>query len=295
MATPNHVKPAHDSQVPARLLTVEHGKASWRDDLLATEEPLEIRVTGSAPVITMRTPGYDLELAAGLLLSEGVIRQRDDMVALHHVPDQHDAVRVVLQSSIRSNVTRLERSSLSNSACGVCGKAKLNLEPLATLPPLPPGPTVSADVVAGLPERLRAAQCVFRYTGSLHAAALFDARGELRAVREDVGRHNAMDKLCGWAMLNDQLPLHEHLVLFSGRASYELLQKAIMARIPFVCAISAPSSLAVRLAQDFGVTLVGFLRGARFNVYSWPNRIEGLEVGGLAGVERALAEPGSTG
>jgi FdhD protein len=257
-----------------RLLAVQSGDAMLRDDRLAAEEALEIRVAGTAPVITMRTPGHDLELAAGLLLSEGLIRGRDEIAVLEHVSPS--AVGVLLKSLTEDKAALLLRSSLSNSACGVCGKDKLNLEPIHALPPLPSGPAVDAELLWSLPGRLRAAQEVFEHTGGLHAAALFNAHGELQALREDVGRHNAMDKLAGWALLNNKLPLHNHIVLLSGRASFELLQKCIMARVPIVCAISAPSSYAVRLAQEFGVTLVGFLRERRFNVYTHPTRIRGL-------------------
>jgi FdhD protein len=221
----------------------------------------------------MRTPGHDLELAGGLLLSEGLIQSRDDIAALEPVAGAADAVGILLKSLTESDAGRLRRSSLSNSACGVCGKDKLNLEPMRRLPPLPDGPRVAPDVLFQLPQRLRAAQGVFEHTGGLHAAALFDANGELQAVREDVGRHNAMDKLNGWALLSDRLPLHDHVVLLSGRASFELLQKCVMARVSIVCAISAPSSYAVRLAREFGVTLAGFLRGNRFNIYAAPERI----------------------
>ncbi|HET8552873.1 MAG TPA: formate dehydrogenase accessory sulfurtransferase FdhD [Gammaproteobacteria bacterium] len=258
---------------PVRLLRFEAGKATFQDDMLATEEALEIHVAGTAPVITMRTPGHDLELAAGLLLSEGLVQHRNDIAVLEPVTGAANAVGVLLKSFTDSKAALLRRSSLSNSACGVCGKDKLNLEPMHSLPPLPAGPLVSPELLYRLPQKLRAAQGIFEHTGGLHAAALFDANGDLQAVREDVGRHNAMDKLNGWALLNDRLPLYDHIVLLSGRASFELLQKCIMARVPIVCAISAPSSYAVRLAREFGVTLVGFLRGERFNVYSAPERI----------------------
>lgn len=254
-----------------RLLRMQAGAATPRDDLLATEEALEIRVVGTSPVITMRTPGHDRELAAGLLLSEGLIRHRDDIQRLDQA--SANAVGVLLRSCDDDKRALLRRSSLSNSACGICGKDKLNLGPMHALPPLPQGPVIAPELLLQLPHRLRAAQKVFAHTGGLHAAALFNADGELQAVREDVGRHNALDKLNGWALLHDRLPLDDHIVLLSGRASFELLQKCIMARVPIVCAISAPSSYAVRLAREFGVTLVGFLRGERFNIYSAPERI----------------------
>jgi FdhD protein len=262
-----------NSSCRTELLTFQSGELTAREDLLAAEEALQIRVAGASPVITMRTPGNDLELAAGLLLSEGVIRQSDDIKLLEPKAGSADTVNVVLKYFTENKEDLLSRSSLSNSACGVCGKDKLNLEPMQKLPELPDGPNVEPDLLLQLPQKLRSAQGIFEHTGGLHAAALFDASGELEAVREDVGRHNAMDKLNGWALLDDHLPLHEHIVLLSGRASFELLQKCIMARVSIVCAISAPSSYAVRLAQEFGVTLVGFLRGDRFNVYAGAGRI----------------------
>lgn len=184
-----------------------------------------------------------------------------------------DTVQVMVKSLASDAGRTLARSSLSNSACGVCGKARLNLESLRAQPPLGAGPRIDMATILALPERLRRAQHVFAQTGGLHAAALFDAHGNLCAVREDVGRHNAMDKLMGWALFNDRLPLADHIVLLSGRASFELMQKAIMAGVPLVCAVSAPSSYAARLAREFGVTLVGFLRHRRFNIYSAPERI----------------------
>ncbi len=256
-----------------RLWAVGPDGAVEREDQVASEEALEIRVAGAAPVITMRTPGQDLELAAGLLLSEGLIQSRADLAVLAHAPGREDAVDVRLASFTDAKGARLQRSSLSNSACGVCGKDRLNLDLLDALPPLPEGPRLTPDLLLGLPEKLRAAQGLFQRTGGLHAAALFSSAGELCGLREDVGRHNALDKLNGWALLEDRLPLDGHIVLLSGRASFELLQKCIMARAAVVCAISAPSSFAVELANRFGITLVGFLRGDRFNLYSASERI----------------------
>lgn len=253
------------------LLRVEDGRALPCDDRVATEAALDIVVADAAPVITMRTPGTDLELAAGLLLSEGVIGTRDDIATLRQLSANFVAVR--LREMDEHKRALLERTALTSSACGVCGKDKLNLEPMRALPALPSGPQVSIEHLYALPERLRAAQGVFQRTGGLHAAALFSAGGELLAVREDIGRHNALDKLTGWALLNGHLPLDDHIVLLSGRASFELLQKCIMARIPIVCAISAPSSYAVHLAREFSVTLVGFLRGRCCNIYSAAERI----------------------
>ena len=269
--------PARYSQAPVRLLALEQGTFVARDDLLATEAPLTIRVTGSAqPIVTMRTPGHDLELAVGLLHGEGVIQGRGDVLAVDPLPERDDAIRVVLDPRARARAGRLQRALPASSACGVCGKTRIEAPASAELPPLPPGPEVDRDTLLPLPAVQRGAQRVFHRTGGLHAAALFDGAGELLALREDVGRHNALDKLVGWALLGDRLPLHGHLVLLSGRVSYELVQKCALAAVPIVCAVSAPSSLAVELARRFRITLVGFLRGERFNLYSEPGRIRGL-------------------
>jgi len=269
--------PLRYSQAPVRLLALEDGALVARDDLLATEAPLDIRVTGGAgPIVTMRTPGHDLELALGLLHGEGVIRGRLEVLAIDHLPGPDDAVRVVLEPAARARAGLLKRSLLASSACGVCGKTRIDPPDSTDLPPLPAGPRVDMDTLLRLPAIQRNAQRLFRYTGGLHAAALFDTAGELLALREDVGRHNALDKLVGWALLRDLLPLHGHMVLLSGRASYELVQKCVQAAVPIVCAVSAPSSLAVELARRFHITLVGFLRDERFNLYSAPERIRGL-------------------
>ncbi len=279
-------------------------------DLVATEEPLEIRLAAgrgtvgaggpairhgaatAAPdsvsvAVTMRTPGNDFELAAGFLYGEGVVRSREEIATLRYCleeapEERHNIVRVALRGGSLPPLERLERHFTVTSACGVCGKA--HLDALEVRCPAPPaaGPRVSPALLARLPERLRAAQTLFGRTGGLHAAGLFDARGRLLAVREDVGRHNALDKLIGWALLEDELPLHERLVVVSGRASFELLQKTVVAGAPLFAAVSAPSSLAVALAERFGLTLVGFLRGERFNVYSGPQRVFGDTTGELA-------------
>jgi FdhD protein len=270
-------RPSRYSQAPVQLLALENGAFVARDDLLATEAPLEIRIAGAArPIVTMRTPGHDPELALGLLHAEGVIRGRDDVLAIHPLSEGDDVLRVVLAPAARARAGRLQRSLDANSACGVCGKTRIDPPASADVPPLPAGPQVDIETLLRLPAIQRASQPVFRYTGGLHAAALFDAAGELLVLREDVGRHNALDKLVGWALLCDRLPLHGHLVLLSGRASYELVQKCALAAVPILCAVSAPSSLAVELARRFRITLIGFLRGERFNLYSAPGRIRGL-------------------
>ena len=265
-----------------RTWKVQGGHAEARADQLATEEPLEIRLAweGGERVVavTMRTPGNDEELAAGFLFAEGVIDRRERIVGFRRPIESGDepepnVVEVELAEAPAADLPTLERHFFSSSACGVCGKAGLQALQLRAPGRLPPGPEVDPAVLSGLPDRLREAQGIFEATGGLHAAGLFDAAGRLIALREDVGRHNAMDKLFGWAFLQGLLPLHGHIVLVSGRSSYEILQKCLMAGVPVICAVSAPSSLAVELANRFGITLVGFLRGDRFNVYSGVERL----------------------
>jgi FdhD protein len=264
---------------------VEQGRGEPLPDHVATEEPLEIRLLweGEAHTVavTMRTPGADEELAAGFLSAEGVVDRRERILGFRRPLEartglpEPNIVEVELGDGPDPILPTLERHFFSSSACGVCGKAGLAALQLRVPERLPPGPEVDCTVVSSLPGQLRQAQGIFEATGGLHAAALFDARGEMLAVREDVGRHNALDKLLGWAFLQGRLPLYDHLVLVSGRSSYEILQKCLVARVPIVCAVSAPSSLAVELAIRFGVTLIGFLRGERFNVYSGIERISG--------------------
>ena len=291
-----------DSKSEARVWVVESGRSRPRTDQLATEEPLEIRLRagGAAPgegplpvfrrrsqgaghrtvAITMRTPGADFELAAGFLYGEGIIRSGDEIRGISHCdePDldedkRYNIVNVELRSGVLPDLQAMERHFYTTSACGVCGKASLESLRIRGCPVIPPGPEVEAEVLRELPEKLRAGQGIFAATGGLHAAALFDPGGNLLAVREDVGRHNALDKIVGWALLGGRLPLGGHIVMVSGRSSFEILQKSLMAGVPIVCAVSAPSSLAVSLAREFGITLIGFLRGDRFNVYAGVDRI----------------------
>ncbi|NRQ35381.1 formate dehydrogenase accessory sulfurtransferase FdhD [Nonomuraea sp. NN258] len=267
----------------ARILELNGTTARERRDDLAGEEPLEIRLTAAdgarkTVAITMRTPGHDFELAAGFLHGEGLAGP-SDIAAIAYCTDEdlppearYNTVTVRLHGPL-PDLPALDRHFLTSSACGVCGSASLDAlrERCA---PLPPGRLrLTPEVLYGLPDALRAAQGVFGKTGGLHAAGLFTATGSPVAVREDVGRHNAVDKLAGWAALTDRLPLTDHVLMVSGRTSYEIMQKALAAGIPAVCAVSAPSSLAVRLARDFGMTLVGFLRGERCNVYAGQERI----------------------
>ncbi|PYQ17073.1 MAG: formate dehydrogenase accessory sulfurtransferase FdhD [Acidobacteria bacterium] len=291
-----------DSKSEACVWVVEPGQSRARTDQLATEEPLEIRLRagsaaeagGALPVfrrrsqasaertvaITMRTPGNDFELAAGFLHGEGVVRSGEQIRGISHCADpdldedkRHNIVSVELRADALPDLQALERHFYTTSACGVCGKASLESLRIRGCPVIPPGPEVEPAVLRRLPEKLQAGQGIFAATGGLHAAALFDAEGTLLVVREDVGRHNAVDKLVGWALMGGRLPLSRHIVMVSGRSSFEILQKCLMAGVPIVCAVSAPSSLAVALAREFGITLVGFLRGDRFNVYTGLDRV----------------------
>lgn len=268
----------------SRVVTYEAGAFAAREDQLSTEEPLEIRVNGEAVSITMRTPGHDAELAAGFLHGEGLLPGRSAIQRIGPaVESPCVGILPIVEKLPQENVVevwtdapldpeRLKRHFYATSACGVCGKS--SLKALATLAePVVSDMVVRPEFLLSLPERLRAAQATFSRTGSLHATALFEATGELLCVYEDVGRHNAVDKAIGRCLLDDRLPLDHTVMLVSGRTSFEILQKAVMAGIPIVAAISGPSTLAVQLAEEFGVTLVGFLRGERFNVYSHPERI----------------------
>ena len=267
-----------------KIWIVENGKIRPRTDYLATEEPLEIRLVAGGMrrnvAVTMRTPGNDFELAAGFLYSEGVISDRANIRRITHCVDKeielenrYNIVNVEIAAEELPDLASLERHFYTTSACGVCGKTSLEALRRRGFPPIQTQIKVSPELIYSLPEKLRAAQGIFTVTGGLHAAALFDSEGELLAVREDVGRHNALDKLIGWALLTSQLPLNNHIIMVSGRSSFEIMQKCLAAGVPIVCAVSAPSSLAVSLAQEFGITLIGFLRVERFNVYAGVERI----------------------
>jgi FdhD protein len=257
------------------------GDPRRRPDDLAAEEPLEIRV-GKAPLaVTMRTPGHDVDLALGFLLTEGVIRAPDDvrtaqLCAGVETPNTYNVVDVTLADGVPAPETDPSRNFYTTSSCGVCGKASIDaVRTRSAYDVGADGFTVTARTLSTLPETLRAAQRTFDRTGGLHAAGLFDADGSLRVLREDVGRHNAVDKVVGWALRERRLPLAGHLLLVSGRASFELTQKAWMAGIPLLAAVSAPSTLAAELADEAGMTLVGFLRGRTMNVYTRPDRVSG--------------------
>ena len=252
-----------------------------RPDTLVVEEPLEIRVGGSALAVTMRTPGDDMDLAAGFLVSEGVVTQADELRSIRYCAgavegdvNTYNVLDVDLADSVAPPAPSLERSFYTTSSCGVCGKASLDAVRTVARWPVADDPVqLSPAVLSALPDRLRAAQRTFDRTGGLHAAGLFTAEGELLVLREDVGRHNAVDKVIGWALREGRLPLTGHVLLVSGRASFELTQKAWMAGIPLLAAVSAPSSLAVDLAREAGMTLVGFLRPPTMTVYTGGGRL----------------------
>jgi FdhD protein len=252
-----------------------------RPDTLVVEEPLEIRVNGAPLTVTMRTPGSDIELAQGFLLTEGIITGRDDIATVRYCQgatddgvNTYNVLDVTLAPGVPTPDVDLTRNFYATSSCGVCGKA--SLEAVRLISRHSPGDdptTIAAEVLSALPTKLRKAQKVFASTGGLHGAALFDADGAELVVREDIGRHNAVDKAVGWALENRRIPLSGTVLLVSGRASFELTQKAVMAGIPILAAVSAPSSLAVDLAAQAGLTLVAFLRGASMNVYTRPDRV----------------------
>ena len=255
--------------VPVRR--VAGSRAFEEQDLLAVEEPLQVRLGGRDIAITMRTPGHDRELAAGFLYTEGILRSGFEIA---EIAAGENSVTVAVKPGVRIDAEAADRNFYMTSSCGICGKASMDAISASGCTTLPAGNLrVDASVIQTLPQRLRETQKVFEQTGGLHAAALFDDQGELICVREDVGRHNAVDKLIGRAVLDARVPLSHYGLLVSGRASFELVQKALMAGIPLLCAVGAPSSLAVETALRFGMTLAGFVRDARFNVYSVPERI----------------------
>jgi FdhD protein len=271
-----------------RIVAVRGSELEYRADRVVGEEPLEIRAAGPgqepvAVAVTMRTPGFEDELAVGFLRTEGLIDgpevlriERGDPAEMNQ-PD--DRVTVHLARAFDASVVA-ERHFVATASCGICGKASLD-EVAIRSDPLPPGPVVQRSVILALPDLLRAAQRAFDETGGLHAAGLFSPHGELFAVHEDVGRHNALDKLVGSQVLEKAMPLHERILMVSGRVSFEIVQKAAVAGIPIVCAVSAPSDLAVEAADRLGLTLVGFLRGDGFNVYAHDERIDLRDILGL--------------
>jgi FdhD protein len=262
------------------MLALRNDALCEQTDWLATEEPLEMRVQGPGQemvrvAVTMRTPGHDPELVVGFLYTEGLIHTRHDIVAIQPDAPSNDqtscnVVTVHLTRTI--DPATVQRNFYSTSSCGICGKASLD-QIAVHCSPVAPGPVISRSMLVELPTTLRNAQRLFAQTGGLHASGLFDVTGRLISLREDVGRHNAVDKLVGQMVLEGNTPLSEQILLVSGRTSLEIMQKAAMAQVPIVCAISAPSSLAVEVARRFGMTLIGFLRDTHCNVYTHPERL----------------------
>lgn len=258
------------------------------NDLLAVEEPLEIRIVWGNEgerqekniSVTMCTPGNDFELAIGFLFTEGILKNKNDIAGTsfftedNTVENRNNIVIVELQPGVKFDIKKIERHFYTSSSCGVCGKSSIDaVKNVFDKEPVHDNIKIEASVIIELPSALRKHQEVFAHTGGLHASALFDLTGHLLLTREDVGRHNALDKLIGAALMTDELPLEDHILLLSGRASFELIQKAAMAGIKVVCAVGAPSSLAVEMAKELGITLVGFLRDKRFNIYTGQQRI----------------------
>jgi FdhD protein len=266
------------------VLRLSPGGTLRRQDCLAVEEPLELRVGGRPLSVTMRTPGHDVELAHGFLLTEGVINTGADIAIARYCagaddqgPNTYNVLDVTLAPGVAAPSAGVERNFYTTSSCGVCGKAALDAVRVRSR--YQPGADpcrITRETLTVLPGRLRSAQRMFDTTGGLHAAGLFTTTGELLAAREDIGRHNAVDKVLGWALMSAAVPLAGHALMVSGRASFELVQKAAMAGVPILAAVSAPSSLAVELADDAGITLIGFLRGESMNVYTGAHRITGL-------------------
>ena len=283
-----HPSPPHPNPLPegegagageARaVVRVRDGRASHETDHLALEEPLEIRVRGRAVSVTMRTPGHDDELAAGFLLSEGIIAGSADVIRVEPCDrtDAGNVVNVVLEPTVHVDFDRLTRHVFASSSCGLCGKASIEAVHNQFKPVDAADVTVGASLLLQLPGHMYDVQSTFHRTGGLHAAALFDTEGKLIVLREDVGRHNAVDKVLGFALLSRLLPLERHVLLVSGRASFEIVQKALAGRVPIIAAVSAPSSLAMEFAEASNQTLVGFLREGRMNVYAHPRRLRGL-------------------
>ncbi|HWN06199.1 MAG TPA: formate dehydrogenase accessory sulfurtransferase FdhD [Steroidobacteraceae bacterium] len=276
---------AQREESPVREVSIDamrDDRLTPRQDLVVVEEPLEIRIAlagetgpGTSLSITMRTPGHDIELALGFLHGEGIVRSREDVADSRICGPVGNVVRIQLAEGAAHDPDRLQRNFYTTSSCGVCGNASLAaVERMLRSPSVDDSLTVSTSLIESLSERARAGQDVFRETGGLHASCLFDASGKLLDVREDVGRHNALDKLVGARFLAGELPLSNSVLFLSGRASFELLQKAAAAGIPVVAAVGAPSSLAIDLAQRTGILLVGFLRGHSFNVYAHRQRLQ---------------------
>ncbi|MCB0592838.1 MAG: formate dehydrogenase accessory sulfurtransferase FdhD [Lewinellaceae bacterium] len=294
----NHIKPApnvattakhlHKSTREVVITRIENGQALARTDTIAREEPLEIRLAygpkgqrqSRSLAVTMRTPGQDEELAAGFLFTEGIIGKAADIKAMRHVGEalaeeaRENILLVELAEELPVDFDKLNRHFYTSSSCGVCGKASIDMvRSVSCYFPRRDHPLIQASTLQALPGKLSRQQAIFECTGGIHAAASFSPEGELLMVREDVGRHNALDKLIGAALFQGQMPLREQAILLSGRLSFELVQKSVMAGVPILAAVGAPSSLAVELAEEYGMTLVGFLRGSAFNVYGGEGRV----------------------
>jgi FdhD protein len=258
------------------ISSVQHwkeGRAFTGAEDLADDEPLEIRVQGRAVSVTMRTPGHDAELAAGFLLSEGIIKSKEDIASMAACGHNSNVLHVMLSSGVDIDFARLTRHVFASSSCGLCGKATI-ASVHAQFPPIERDDfEIHPDIISSLPEKMRARQSTFERTGGLHAAAIFNALGQLIVLREDIGRHNALDKVMGYCLLNDHYPADRNVLLVSGRSSFEIVQKALAGRVPIVAAVSAPSSLAAQFADANGQTLIGFLRERRMNIYTHAHRI----------------------
>lgn len=288
------MRPSSIAAVQILKVTSPGGSTSYAskeaEDLLAVEEPLEIRIVYGAEnlrqekniSVTMCTPGNDAELAIGFLFTEGIIKNKEDIIKCRSFSDANNSggniVIVELQPAVSFDTKKIERHFYTSSSCGVCGKSSIEaVKNIFTNNKVEDNIEISAAILINLPDSLLKQQEVFEQTGGLHASALFDLNGRLLLTREDVGRHNALDKLIGTLLIEGKLPLNEHILLLSGRASFELIQKAAMADIKIVCAVGAPSSLAVQMAKECDMTLVGFLRSGRFNIYSGKKRINKIQ------------------
>jgi len=250
----------------------ENGAVSHAQDYLAVEEPLQIRI-GNIPIsVTMRTPGHDLELTAGFLFTEGIISSHAELSAIEATSANIVTAQIANGADLQLGI---QRNFFAASSCGICGKATIESVRVRGIKPVNSTFQIDPEVLCSLPQRLRESQAVFGRTGGLHAAAVFNASAEMLVLREDIGRHNAVDKAIGWALLNDQIPLHGSVLMVSGRGGFEIAQKAVVAGVPVLASVSAPSSLAVQIAREFGMTMVGFLRGRRFVTYSAPLRVTG--------------------
>jgi len=256
----------------------DDGHLKRKEDYLAAEEPLEIRVGEKPLSVTMRTPGNDLELAAGFLFTEGIVQRRDQLQKLEsnqdsNEPNRGNLVRCDLAPECLTDSLQIQRNFFAASSCGICGKASIDSVRSRALQVPNPKFTIEPEILLRIPDSLRESQAVFGRTGGLHAAALIDRTGKLQVVREDIGRHNAVDKVIGWAFLDNKIPVGESMLLVSGRGGFEIVQKAIVAGLPVLACVSAPSSLAVQLAREMRLTLIGFLRGRRFVIYAGEERL----------------------